>query len=97
MEQTENEDKGYIFKLADLVNLYKTSVRELGGYTPNRVHTTKLKQRLLLDNENLKEFQDIKDHFYLTFDGDARTVLKTFYEKSYDNEAFALSEVAKIC
>ena len=43
MEQNANEDKEYIFKLADLPNLYKTRVRELGGHTPDRVHTTKLK------------------------------------------------------
>ena len=96
MEQTENEDKGYIFKLADLANLYKTRVRELGGHTPDRVHTTKLKQRLMLHIENLKEFQDSNSHCYLAFDDDVRTVLKIFYEKSYDDETFVLSEGAKI-
>ena len=44
MEQTANEDNEYIFKLADLANLYKTRVRELGVHTSDRVHTTKLKQ-----------------------------------------------------
>ena len=44
MEQTANEVEGYIFKLSNLANLYKTRVRELGSHTPNRVHTTKLKQ-----------------------------------------------------
>ena len=47
MEQTANENKGYIFKIVDLANLYKTRVRELGDHTLNRFHTTKLKQRLL--------------------------------------------------
>ena len=58
MEQTANEDKGYIFKLADLAKSYKTRVGELGGHTLDRVHTTKLLtyhiQRLMLDIENLK-------------------------------------------
>ena len=96
MEQTANEDKGYIFKLVDLPNLYKTWVRELGGHTPDRVHTTKLKQRLMLHIENSKEFQDSNNDCYLAFDRDAGTALITFYEKSYDDEAFVLSEAAKI-
>ena len=47
MEQTANEDNGYIFKIVDLANLYKTRVRELGDHTLNRFYTTKLKQQLL--------------------------------------------------
>ena len=78
------------------IALYKTRDRELGGHTPDRVHTTKLKQRLMLHIENLKEFQDSNNHCYLAFDDDAGTVLKTFYEKSYDDEAFVLSEAAKL-
>ena len=96
MEQTSNEDKGYLFKLADLANLYKTNAREVGGITPDMVHTTKLKKQLLLHIANLKEFQDSNDHCYIAFDEDVGTVLKTFYEKNYDDEAFVLSEAAKI-
>ena len=74
MEQTTNEDRGYIFKLADLANLNKNRVRELGGHTPGRVHTTKLKQRLMLHTENLKEFQDSNN-----WDDDVGTVLKKYF------------------
>ena len=56
MEQTANDDKGYRLKPATLANLYKIRVRELGNHTLDRVHTTKLKQRLMLHIENLKEF-----------------------------------------
>ena len=52
MEQTANKDEEYTFKLVDLANLYKTRVKELGGHTPDRVHTTKLKQRLMFHIEN---------------------------------------------
>ena len=48
----------------------------------------------MLHIENLKEFQDNNNHCYLAFD--VGTVLKTFYEKSYDDEAFVLSKVTKI-
>ena len=85
MEQTANENKGYIFKLADLANLYKTRVGELDGHTSYRVHATKLKQ-LVSHIENLKEFQDGNNHCYLAFDGNVGTVFKIFNEKSYDYE-----------
>ena len=50
----------------------------------------------MLHIENLKEFQDSNSHCYLAFDDDVGTVLKTFYEKSYDDETFVLSKAAKI-
>ena len=50
----------------------------------------------MLHIENLKEFQNNNNHCYLAFDDGVGTVLKTFYEKSYDDEAFVLSKVAKI-
>ena len=50
----------------------------------------------MLDIENLKDLQDSNNHCYLAFDGDVKTVLKTFYEKSYDGEAFVFSEAPKI-
>ena len=102
MEQTANEEKRYILKLAkladlaDLANLCKTRVRELGGYTPNSIHTTKVTQRLMLHIENLKEFQESNNRCYLTSDDNVGTVLKTFYERKYNDEAFVLSNAAKV-
>ena len=90
------KDKGYILKLINIANLYKTRVRELGGHRPDRVHTTKLKQRLMLHIKTLKEFQDSNNDSYLEFNGDVGKVLIKFCEKSYDDEAFVLSEVAKL-
>ena len=50
----------------------------------------------MLHIENLKEYQDSNNQCYIPFDNDVGTVLKTFYKKSYDDEAFVLSEAAKI-
>ena len=82
MEQTLNEHKEYVFKLANLTNLYKTRFRELGGYTPNRAHTTKLKQQLILHIENFKEFQDSNNHCCLAFDDDVGTVFRLFMKRA---------------
>ena len=96
MEQVAKDDiKNNVFKLVDLARLYKERAIELGGHTSERVHTTKLKNRLLAHVENLREYKD-KKLSYLTFDENVGTVLKSYYEKSFDNEAFLLSEAAKI-
>ena len=36
-----------VFKLADLVNLYSTRLKQLGTGVEGRVHSTKLKDRIL--------------------------------------------------
>ena len=96
MEQVAKDDiKNNVFKLVDLARLYKERIIELGGHTSERLHTTKLKNRLLAHVENLREYKD-KKLSYLTFDENVGTVLKSYYEKSFDNEAFLLSEAAKI-
>ena len=58
MEQVANDENTDTFKLVDLAKLYKERVKELGGHTPDRVHTTKLKNRLLEHVETLREFSD---------------------------------------
>ena len=96
MEQVAKDDiKNNVFKLVDLARLYKERIIELGGHTSERLHATKLKNRLLAHVENLREYKD-KKLSYLTYDENVGTVLKSYYEKSFDNEAFLLSEAAKI-
>ena len=95
MEQEINDGTKNVFKLVDLADLYKQRVKELGGHTSERVHTTKLKQRLLAHVENLRENSD-KKFVYLTFEKNIGNVLKNSYGKTYDDEAFILSEAAKI-
>ena len=60
MEQEMNDGTKNVFKLVYLADLYKQRVKELGGHTSERVHTTKLKQRLLAHVENLREYSDKK-------------------------------------
>ena len=74
---------------------YKERVIEFGGHTSERGHTTKLKNRLLAHAENLREYKD-KTFSYLTFDENVGTVLKSCDERNFDDEAFSLSEAAKI-
>ena len=77
MEEVAKDDiKNNVFKLVDLATLYKEKVIELGGHTSERVHTTKLKNRLLAQVENLREYKD-KKFSYLTFDENVGTILKS--------------------
>ena len=96
MEQVANEEKGTVFKLSELATIYKTRVQELGGHTPETIHTTKLKNRLMVQVDNLKKFKGKNDHCYLCFDENVGDVLKSFYEMDWDDEAFILAEAAKI-
>ena len=96
MEQVAKDDiKNNVIKLVDLARLYKERVIEFGGHTSEREHTTKLKNRRLAHVENLREYKD-KKFSDLTFDENVDTVLKSCYERNFDDEAFVLSEAAKI-
>ena len=66
-------------KLVDLARFYKERVAELA---------------LLAHVENLREYKD-KRFSHLTFDENVEIVLKSCYERNFDDEAFVLSEAAK--
>src|SRR2546425_2566703 len=46
-ETRVHEKAAPIFKLADLAHLYMSRMEQLGGEPDSRVHTTRLKQRIL--------------------------------------------------
>ena len=43
------------FKMVDLAALYKKRFEELGGILPDRVHSTRLKERLLSQIDGLTQ------------------------------------------
>ena len=84
-----------VFKMADLAVLYKKRFEDLGGELSERVHSTRLKERLLGKVDGLAESKCGKDTF-LEFDTDLSNVLKVVYEKDFDEDAFVLSRAANI-
>ena len=84
-----------VFKMADLAALYKKRFEDLGGVLPERVHSTRLKLRLLAHIDGLTESKRGKTT-YLAFDDDLCDVFKTIYEKDFDEDAFVLSRAADI-
>ena len=74
-QSATNQNTAPVFKVADLAEMYKTRLIELGA-SPNRVHTTKLQNRIMAHFENIKEFKE-GNISYLVFESDIGSVLKT--------------------
>lgn len=84
-----------VFKLADLAQLYKTRLEQLGVDNEGRVHTSRLKLRLL------SVFPDLKAHLQgrsvmLTFDDDIGSALRKACDHDSDHDAMHLARAAKV-
>ena len=80
----------HVFKLTDLVNLYSTRLKQLGTKVVGRIHSTKLKNRILgffPDMEAHK--QDI--YTVLISNADVGTALRKACEHDADNNAAHLA------
>ena len=82
-----------VFKVTDLAEMYKKRLIELGAHA--RVHTTKLKNRIMAHFENIRDFKE-GNTSYLVFDADIGSALKSVCDTDYDDEAFILSKAASI-
>lgn len=56
-EVSSDKDSASVFKLADLAQLYKVRLEQLGVVVENCLHTTRLKNRLL------SELPDLQAHY----------------------------------
>ncbi len=84
-----------VFKLMDLVNLYRTRLEQLGTHETGRIHSTKLKNRIL------SYFPDMNAHIQgrdvvLICNKDVGAALKKACEHDTDNDAVHLARAAKI-
>ena len=57
-EYCEEENVSAAFKLSDLVNTYKARLEQLGVVVEGRIHSTRLKIRLLSVFPDLKEYKE---------------------------------------
>ena len=84
-----------IFKLTDLVNLYITRLKQLGTEVVGRIHSTKLKDRILgyfPDLEAHKQGQNV----VLISNKDVGSALSKACEHDADNDAVHLARAANI-
>lgn len=82
-----------VFKLTDLAHMYKTRLEQLGAVIEGRIHTSRLKIRLL------SVFPDLRAHsqgkgVILTFDDDICGALKKACD--HDSDAMHLARAAQV-
>ena len=94
MEDFRSEDGiAAVFKLADLVGLYKTRLKQLGGNATNRIHSTRLKNRLMTVFPDLTAHTEGRD-VLLTFDQHLGGAIRNAC--AHDSEALYLARAAQV-
>ena len=84
-----------VFQLSDLVSLYTSRLRQLGLDVEKRMHSTKLKDRILALIPGLKAHPQGKQ-VMLAFESDICHALGAACEKNYDSDAMVLAKAATI-
>ena len=84
-----------VSQLSDLVTLYTSRIKELGLNVEKRVHSTKLKERILASIPDLKAHPQGKQ-VVLAFESDIGHVLSAACDMDYDNDAVVLAKAARI-
>ena len=84
-----------VFKLADLAKLYQTRLEELGGSIGGRVHTSRLKHRLLSAFPDIRAYMQGRS-LMLTFDDDIGAALKKACDQDSDDDAMHLVRAARV-
>ena len=84
-----------VFKLADLAKLYQTRLEDLGGSTRSRVHTSRLKHRLLSAFPDIRVYMQGRS-VMLTFDDDVCAALKKACDHDNDDDAMHLARAARV-
>ena len=94
-DSRSEEDVGPIYKLADLADMYTSRLNQLlGAHVIGRVHTTRLKDRILAMVPDLQEYKQGRD-ILLAFKDDVAMALRRAREDC-DNEAMHLARAATI-
>ncbi|KAJ8393374.1 hypothetical protein AAFF_G00060960 [Aldrovandia affinis] len=84
-----------VFRLADLVQLYQSRIEQLGVQLDTRVHSTRLKQRLLAQFPDMRAHTKGKD-ILMAFEEDLGAALAKACELDSDSDAVHLAHAAQI-
>ena len=90
-----SSDKKSLFKLSQLNKLYCDRLRELGVEVVGRIHSTRLKNRILSKFPGMNSYPDGRE-ILLAFNVDVGEILGNSLSTNYDDEGFILAEAAKI-
>ena len=84
-----------VFKLADMAQLYMSRMEQFGVVSDKRMHTTRLKQRLLANFPDLRAQSKGRD-VILAFDKDIGAALGKACKQDSDSDAVHLARAAQI-
>ena len=88
-----DDKKKTVFKLADLAKLYSARLKQTENNA--RIHSTRLKNRILSQIPDLSEHKEGRD-VLLAFREDIGPALYKLCEDNYDDEAICLAKAAKV-
>ena len=84
-----------VFKLADLVKLYESQLKQLQIETDEKVHSTWLKERLLKHLPDLRAHNKSR-HVFLVVQNDTGATLAKVVEQDDDDDAVQLAHAEKL-
>lgn len=93
-DESSHRDKMTVFKLADVTTLYHDRLLTM-GLSIDKVHSTRLKTRLLNRFPDMKAFQQGRD-ILLGFDSHLGSAMKNAFTEDFDDEAVHLARAAHI-
>ena len=85
-----------VFRLVELVGKYTSRLKQLGENTPARIHTTRLKDRILFQISALEEHKQGRDVFFLAFRNDLANAQRKARKEDGAEEAMHLAKAASI-
>ena len=85
-----------VFRLTELVGKYMSRLTQLGKNTPARIHSTRLKDRILSKISALEEHKQGRDVFFGAFKNDLANVLQNARKEDSAEEAMHLAKAASI-
>ena len=94
-EARASNDAITVFKLADLASMYTSRMEHLGADTATRVHTTRLKERILSHVREIEAYKQGRDVFF-GFKEDLALALNKVSREDCDDEVIHLTKAASI-
>ena len=94
-EFRSDSDDNPVFKLSALSKMYASRLEQMGVDISKRVHSTRLKERLIQQCPELTSYKDGRE-VLLAFNEDIAAVLKKATENNIDSEAMLIAKAANI-
>ena len=92
-DMSSDEDSAAVFRLGDLAKLYKDRLEQLGVTVDSRIHSTRLKNRLISELPELRAHSEGRDTL-LTFQKNTGPALKKACD--HDSDAMHLVRAAEV-